>query len=61
MNLKQMEVNMYFSRDLEKRLQLLQKQLLDKTHECQEGRNQTHLSNQFLFRSGCRTSGQSGM
>jgi hypothetical protein len=52
MNLKQMEVNMCFSRDLETHLQLLQKQLSDNTYESQEERDRTHLSNQFLFQTG---------
>jgi hypothetical protein len=43
---------MCFFRDLEKRLQLLQKQLLEDTHECQEEWDRTHLANQFLFNAG---------
>jgi hypothetical protein len=52
MRFREADANMQFFRNLERRVGVLQKQLLEKTGECQAVRDRLHDANQLLFKAG---------
>jgi predicted nucleic acid-binding Zn-ribbon protein len=52
MYLRQFEVNLRALVGLEKRINSLERQILDKNMEIQEERDRCHAANQLLFKAG---------